>query len=156
MRVTLSVIKADVGSVGGHTRPSERMLAAVREEVRGAIDAGLLLDGLVTRTGDDIAIVARHTHGRGTRPVHDLAWRAFMRATRAFMRATEVAKKRGLHGAGRDLPTDAPAGDPRGRDRPCCPTPRSSIRASARRWAGSRSASARAREATADNVRTAR
>ncbi len=149
MRVTLSVIKADVGSVGGHTRPSERMLAAVREEVRGAIDAGLLLDGLVTHTGDDIAIVARHTHGRGARPVHDLAWRA-------FMRATEVAKKRGLHGAGRDLPTDAPAGDPRGRDRPCCPTPSSSIRASARRWAGSRSASARAREATADNVRTAR
>jgi hypothetical protein len=26
MKVTLSVIKADVGSIGGHTRPSEAMV----------------------------------------------------------------------------------------------------------------------------------
>ncbi len=107
MRITLSVIKADVGSVGGHTRPSARMLEAVREELQGAIDAGLLVDGLVTHTGDDIAIIASHTHGRGARPVHDLAWRA-------FMRATEVAKKSGLYGAGQDLLTDAPSGNLKG------------------------------------------
>lgn len=31
MRATLSLIKADVGSVGGHTQPTEWMLDAVRE-----------------------------------------------------------------------------------------------------------------------------
>src|SRR5262245_49759928 len=29
MRLTLSVIKADIGSVGGHTKPSARMMATV-------------------------------------------------------------------------------------------------------------------------------
>ena len=33
MNVTVSVIKADVGSVGGHTQPSDELLAAVRERV---------------------------------------------------------------------------------------------------------------------------
>ena len=33
MRLTLSVIKADIGSVGGHTKPSTRMMAAVEGEV---------------------------------------------------------------------------------------------------------------------------
>jgi fructose 1,6-bisphosphatase len=30
MRITLSLIEADVGSDGGHTQPTERMLDAVR------------------------------------------------------------------------------------------------------------------------------
>jgi fructose 1,6-bisphosphatase len=30
MKIRLSVFKADVGSIGGHTRPSERMLSVVR------------------------------------------------------------------------------------------------------------------------------
>ena len=33
MRITLSVLKADVGFIGGHTEPSEKMLAATREAV---------------------------------------------------------------------------------------------------------------------------
>ena len=45
MRTTLSIIKADVGSIGGHTRPSDAMLASVRAGVRGAIERGLLIDG---------------------------------------------------------------------------------------------------------------
>ena len=34
--VTLSVIKADVGSIGGHTKPSGQMLGAVRTRLREA------------------------------------------------------------------------------------------------------------------------
>ena len=33
MKVTFSAIKADVGSIGGHTRPSERMLNRVKSMV---------------------------------------------------------------------------------------------------------------------------
>jgi len=31
MRVTVSVIKADIGAVGGHTQPSTEVMAAVRD-----------------------------------------------------------------------------------------------------------------------------
>ena len=54
IRLTLSVIKADVGSVGGHTKPSARLMATVEGEVAKAIDDGLLIDGFVCHTGDDI------------------------------------------------------------------------------------------------------
>ena len=33
MLVTLSAIKADVGSIGGHTRPTERMLDEVKRRL---------------------------------------------------------------------------------------------------------------------------
>jgi fructose 1,6-bisphosphate aldolase/phosphatase len=107
MKVTLSVIKADVGSVGGHTRPSERMLDRARSRVREAIERKLLLDGMVTYTGDDIALVMSHTRGVGAPDVHRFAWDA-------FIAATEEARAAGLYGAGQDLLVDAPSGNVRG------------------------------------------
>ena len=107
MRITLSVIKADVGSIGGHTRPSPRMLETVRARVREAMRQGLLLDGLVTHTGDDIAIIMSHQHGVGAPDVHRFAWDN-------FLAATEEARAAGLYGAGQDLLVDAPSGNVRG------------------------------------------
>jgi fructose 1,6-bisphosphate aldolase/phosphatase len=107
VKVTLSVIKADVGSIGGHTRPSERMLEAVRGRVRDAVRSNLLLDGLVTYTGDDIAIIMSHTRGTGAREIHRFAWDS-------FLAATDEARRAGLYGAGQDLLVDAPSGNVRG------------------------------------------
>src|SRR5262249_20946519 len=107
MRLTLSLIKADVGSVGGHTRPSERMLGTVRDQVVAAIRRGFLIDGFVSHTGDDIAILMSHTRGEGSDDIHQFAWDA-------FVRATEVAGDYGLYGAGQDLLVDAPSGNVRG------------------------------------------
>ncbi|MBI2157572.1 MAG: fructose 1,6-bisphosphatase [Candidatus Rokubacteria bacterium] len=107
MRITVSVIKADVGSVGGHTRPSERMLEVVRAQVREAVRFQLLLDGLVTHTGDDIAIIMSHTRGPGAHEIHRFAWDS-------FLAATEEARAAGLYGAGQDLLVDAPSGNVRG------------------------------------------
>src|SRR5688572_19043073 len=70
MRLTLSVIKADVGSIGGHTKPSERMLDAARQAVKEAIEKGLLIDGYVAHTGDDIALVMSHRRGKGYPEIH--------------------------------------------------------------------------------------
>ncbi len=106
-RFTLSVIKADVGSPGGHTKPSEAMLALVRERMAEAITGGLLIDGLVTHTGDDIALIMSHQHGLGAPKVHRFAWDCFLVATTEAQRA-------GLYGAGQDLLVDAPAGNVRG------------------------------------------
>ena len=107
MKVTLSVIKADVGSIGGHTKPSERMMDAVRRDVAGAIERGLLIDAYISHTGDDIAMVMSHTNGEGHPDVHSFCWDA-------FVNATEIAKEYGLYGAGQDLLTDAPSGNVRG------------------------------------------
>ena len=43
MNVTLSVIKADVGSVGGHTKPTPKMMQAAKNAVAQAIEKGLLI-----------------------------------------------------------------------------------------------------------------
>jgi fructose 1,6-bisphosphate aldolase/phosphatase len=107
MKITLSIIKADVGSVGGHTKPSERMLATVRETVTAAIEKCLLIDGFVSHTGDDIAILMSHTHGEGDKDIHGFAWNT-------FLEATEIAREDGLYGAGQDLLVDAPSGNLRG------------------------------------------
>src|SRR5258708_10359592 len=107
MRLTLSVIKADVGSVGGHTKPSSRMMATVVGEVAKAICNGLLIDGFICHTGDDIAIVMTHTRGEGSSEVHQIAWKT-------FLAATSVAKTSGLYGAGQDLLAEAPSGNIRG------------------------------------------
>ena len=34
MKVTVSVIKADIGAIGGHTRPSDELLHSVKEFVK--------------------------------------------------------------------------------------------------------------------------
>ena len=107
MRITVSVIKADVGSVGGHTKPSPRMLECVRSEVSKAIGQSLLVDGFVSHTGDDIAIIMSHRRGRGHPDVHGFAWNT-------FLNATQIARDYGLYGAGQDLLVDAPSGNLRG------------------------------------------
>ena len=107
MRITLSVIKADVGSIGGHTQPSERMMESVRQDVAGAISSSLIIDGYVCHTGDDIAIIMSHTRGENDTEFHQFAWNA-------FIKATEIAREYGLYGAGQDLLVDAPSGNVRG------------------------------------------
>jgi len=106
MKLTLSVIKADIGSIGGHIAPSQALLETVRAQVREH-GHGLILDNYISHTGDDIAIVMTHTHGLSHENVHKLAWDA-------FLVGTEVAKQQGLYGAGQDLLKDAFSGNVRG------------------------------------------
>ncbi len=106
MKITLSVIKADIGSIGGHIAPSQRLLETVRSHVQ-ELGAGLLLDSYVSHTGDDVAILSTHTQGVGSSDVHGLMWDA-------FIAGTNVAKEQGLYGAGQDLLKDAFSGNVRG------------------------------------------
>src|SRR3972149_5092026 len=106
MRVTLAAIKADVGSIGGHTRPTDRMVAETKRRVSAAV-GGLLIDGMVTYTGDDIPLLMSHKPGTGADAVHKFAWDCFLAATAS-------AKEEGCYGAGQDLLVDAPSGNVRG------------------------------------------
>ncbi|MBW2029387.1 MAG: fructose 1,6-bisphosphatase [Deltaproteobacteria bacterium] len=106
MNTTISVIKADIGSIGGHIRPSKRLLDSVEEYVRQH-QKGLLIDHRVSYTGDDIAILCTHNLGAENEKVHGLAWDA-------FKAGTEVARDQGLYGAGQDLLKDAFSGNVKG------------------------------------------
>jgi len=106
MKITLSVIKADVGSIAGHVRPSTKLKNAVEQHVREQ-GRGLLLDTYVSSTGDDVAILMSHQQGVDNPKIHELAWNA-------FMTGTAVAKEQGLYGAGQDLLKDAFSGNVRG------------------------------------------
>lgn len=57
MNLTLSVIKADIGSIGGHIQPSKRLMGAVGAHI-AQHGENLLIDQYISFTGDDIAIVA--------------------------------------------------------------------------------------------------
>ena len=105
--LTLSAIKADVGSIGGHTQPSARMMEVAHTRLAQATEEGLIIDCKITHTGDDICLLMVHTHGNGKPEIHDLSWEI-------FQAATEIAKEEGLYGAGQDLLKDAPSGNVRG------------------------------------------
>ncbi len=105
MKITVSVIKADVGGIGGHTKPSDGLLDSVRKSVKNAGD--LLIDHYIGYCGDDIHIVMTHTKGVDNQEIHKLAWDA-------FEAATQVAKDEGLYGAGQDLLKDSFSGNVKG------------------------------------------
>ncbi len=106
MKVTLSAIKADIGGVGGHTRPSNALLKRVEQFVM-AEKGKLFIDCYIGFCGDDIHILMSHTHGIGNTRIHQLAWDA-------FIEGTKVAKDQGLYGAGQDLLKDSFSGNVKG------------------------------------------
>lgn len=107
MKVTISDIKADVGSIAGHCRPHPLQLEAVRNILLEGYKKGTIFDFYVTRVGDDIHLIMTHDRGEDHPDIHGLAWNA-------FQEATKVAKRLGLYAAGQDLLSDAFSGNVRG------------------------------------------
>ena len=105
--VTLSVIKADVGSLVGHVQAHPEMLAAVETRLAAAKEEGLLTDFYVANVGDDIELIMTHYKGSDNEEIHKLAWDS-------FMDATEVARELKLYAAGQDLLSDSFAGNIKG------------------------------------------
>lgn len=107
-QITISDIKADIGSIGGHIKPGRSVLKAVKSYIeQEGINSGLLRNYYVSSTGDDISILMTHQRGKLDETIHNLAWNA-------FISGTEVARQEGHYGAGQDLLVDAPAGNVKG------------------------------------------
>lgn len=106
MKITLSVLKADIGSIGGHITPSQALVNEVKNFVQEN-GKNLIIDLYISFTGDDIAILCTHERGVLDEKIHKLAWDA-------FIAGTAVAKKQGLYGAGQDLLKDAFSGNIKG------------------------------------------
>jgi len=106
METTLTAIKADIGSVGGHLTPTKRLLDRIDEFI-ATTGKDLINDYYIGHTGDDIALLFTHERGSGNAEVHRLAWET-------FKAGTEIAREQGLYGAGQDLLKDAFSGNVRG------------------------------------------
>ncbi|MDI6883183.1 MAG: fructose-1,6-bisphosphate aldolase/phosphatase [Patescibacteria group bacterium] len=105
-KITLSVIKADIGSIGGHLKPSQKLIQTVKEYIEKK-EKNLLIDFYLTHTGDDIAILLTHQKGVLAEPIHKLCWQA-------FLAGTKIAKTQGLYGAGQDLLKETFSGNVKG------------------------------------------
>src|SRR3989344_7696682 len=77
MKITLTVIKADIGSVGGHTKPSKEILDAFIDHIHKH-GKKLFIDSYINYTGDDIHVLLSPTNGTGNAEIHKLAFDAFM------------------------------------------------------------------------------
>src|SRR4030043_578804 len=107
MKVTLSVIKADIGGYVGHSSSHPEVLDKAEKCIAAAKKSGLLIDYHVTRCGDDLQLIMTHQHGEEDEKIHKLAWDT-------FVDCTKLAKKLKLHGAGQDMLADAFSGNVKG------------------------------------------
>ncbi len=106
-RITISVIKADIGSLAGHHKVHPDTMAAASRVLAEAKSKGVIVDYYVTHVGDDLELIMTHRKGIDSPEIHGLAWEA-------FKKATEVARELGLYAAGQDLLSDAFSGNVRG------------------------------------------
>ncbi len=107
VKTTISVIKADVGSVAGHGLAHPALLKKCEEILENAKEEELLMDYYVTNCGDDTELIMTHRNGEENEDIHKLAWNA-------FIEATKIAKELKLYGAGQDLLADTFSGNIKG------------------------------------------
>ncbi|GAW92043.1 fructose-1,6-bisphosphate aldolase/phosphatase [Calderihabitans maritimus] len=103
-KVTLTVIKADIGGFVGHSSVHPKVMEKAQEVLA---ESDLLVDFHVTHVGDDINLIMTHRHGTDSEEIHKLAWDT-------LVACTEIAKELKLYGAGQDLLADAFSGNVKG------------------------------------------
>gem|GEM_PF-50518 len=105
--VTVTIAKADVGSIGGHGTAPGAMLEAVAEIWMQAAERGEILDFFITRVGDDISVIVTHAKGKDDVNIHKLIWDG-------FSHGAVISKDLAYYGAGQDLLADSFSGNVRG------------------------------------------
>lgn len=108
MKVTISLIKADVGSIAGHVRVYPKQIELAKKKLQEAKETGLLIDYYVFNAGDDLELLMTHDKGVNNPEVHKLAWDTFKEVTE------KVSKQFKLYAAGQDLLVEAFSGNVRG------------------------------------------
>lgn len=107
-KITVSVIKADVGSLAGHHVVHPRQIEVAKQCLQLAVESGLIIDYYVFNCGDDLELVMTHRRGENNPEVHKLAWDTFKEVTE------RVSKPLKLYAAGQDLLAEAFSGNVRG------------------------------------------
>ena len=107
-KTTISLIKADVGSVAGHHRVHPRQIEVARDCLERSKKDGTLLDYYVFNCGDDLELLMTHRLGENNSTIHGLAWNTFKEVTE------KVSKPLRLYAAGQDLLVEAFSGNVKG------------------------------------------
>ncbi|MEX0567876.1 MAG: fructose-1,6-bisphosphate aldolase/phosphatase [Candidatus Njordarchaeota archaeon] len=107
MKITVSLIKADIGSVAGHIRVHPKTVEIAKRKLEDAKKEGKIIDYYVFNAGDDLELLITHTKGTDNSEIHELAWET-------FKVATEIAKELKLYAAGQDLLAEAFSGNVKG------------------------------------------
>ena len=107
-RTTVSIIKADVGSVAGHHVVHPEQMRVARSCLENAKKEGTIIDYYVFNCGDDLELLMTHRHGENSSKIHGLAWNTFKEVT------DKVSKPMKLYGAGQDLLSDTFSGNVKG------------------------------------------
>ncbi|MCS7103779.1 MAG: fructose-1,6-bisphosphatase [Candidatus Korarchaeum sp.] len=107
VRTTVSVIKADIGSLAGHHVVHPRLKEAASQELAEARSSRSIEDFYVTAVGDDLQLIITHRKGVENAEIHELAWRT-------FKKCADIARDLGLYGAGQDLLKEAFSGNLKG------------------------------------------
>lgn len=76
--------------------PHPKLLERAEYLLTRAVKEGKLIDGIVSRVGDDIHLLMTHNEGIRAKKIHGLAWDI-------FLDLTKIAKELHLYGAGQDL-----------------------------------------------------
>lgn len=105
-KITISLIKADIGSLPGHSHTHPMILEKAARMLKEA-EGKLLIDSFVTHVGDDLQLLMTHQRGEDDSQIHELAWNI-------FVACAEMAKEMKLYGAGQDLLIDAFSGNVKG------------------------------------------
>ena len=104
MKTTISVIKADIGGLVGHSRSHPEILEMAKKILK---EKNELIDFHVTNCGDDLELIMTHNKGVENPLIHGIAWNV-------FEECTKLAKQLKLYGAGQDLLKDSFSGNIRG------------------------------------------
>jgi len=107
-KTTISVIKADVGSVAGHHVVHPEQIRSATTFLEDAKKAGTIIDYYVFNCGDDLELLMTHRHGENSSKIHGLAWTIFKEITE------KTSKPMKLYGAGQDLLSDTFSGNVKG------------------------------------------
>lgn len=106
-KITLSVIKADIGGYVGHGDVHDKIREKAEECLAEGKKKGMVIDYCRGEVGDDNALIMTHTEGINSGKIHKFAWDT-------FVRMTDVAKELKQYGAGQDLLKEAFSGNLKG------------------------------------------
>jgi len=107
-KITVSVIKADIGSLAGHHKVIPEQIEYAKKKLEEAKSKKLIIDYYVFNAADDLELLMTHDKGENNSSIHELAWNVFKEVT------TNVSQKFKLYAAGQDLLSDAFSGNVRG------------------------------------------
>ena len=103
-KVTISLIKCDVGSLAGHHIVPKPLFDIAEKNLKQAVNEGVINNFFVFNAGDDLELLMAHEKGEQNKDIHKVAWDTFKEAANKALQLK-------LYAAGQDLLKNAFAGN---------------------------------------------